>query len=66
LYKSVVQNISIPVIASGGMGQSADAVELLENADVDALATASVLHYKMESIQEIKNTLLQNQIKVRI
>jgi len=66
LYKSVVQSVSIPVIASGGMGQSADAVELLENADIDAIAIASVLHYKMESIQEIKDTLLQHQIKVRI
>ena len=66
LYKSVAQSVSIPIIASGGMGQSIDAVELLENADIDAIATASVLHYKIESIQEIKNTLLEHQIKVRI
>jgi len=66
LYKSVAKSVSIPIIASGGMGQGADAVELLENADIDAIATASVLHCKMESVQEIKNTLLQHQIKVRI
>jgi imidazole glycerol-phosphate synthase subunit HisF len=66
LYKSVAQSVSIPVIASGGMGKASDAVELLENADIDAIATASVLHYKIETIQEIKNTLLQYQIKVRI
>ncbi len=66
LYKSVAQSVSIPIIASGGMGQSIDAVELLENADINAIATASVLHYKIESIQDIKNTLLEHQIKVRI
>ena len=66
LYKSVAQSVSIPIIASGGMGQSIDAVELLENANIDAIATASILHYKIESIQKIKNTLLEHQIKVRI
>jgi len=66
LYKSVAQSVSIPIIASGGMGQGVDAVELLENANIDAIATASVLHYKIESIQKIKNTLLENQIAVRI
>ena len=65
LYKSVAKHVSIPVIASGGMGRSIDALELIENADIDAIATASVLHYKIESIQQIKNTLLKNQIKVR-
>jgi imidazole glycerol-phosphate synthase subunit HisF len=66
LYKRVAESISIPIIASGGMGRSADAVKLSKNADIDAIATASVLHYKIESIQEIKNTLLKNDILVRL
>lgn len=65
LNKIVAQSVSIPVIASGGMGKSTDAVELLKNADIDAIASASVLHYKIETINEIKNTLLENNIKVR-
>ena len=66
LYRRVAESISIPIIASGGMGRSADAVKLSKNADIDAIATASVLHYKIESIQEIKNTLLKNDILVRL
>ena len=66
MYKRVAESISIPIIASGGMGCSADAVKLSKNADIDAIATASVLHYKIESIQEIKNTLLKNDILVRL
>jgi imidazole glycerol-phosphate synthase subunit HisF len=66
LYQSVVRSVSIPVIASGGMGKSDDAVKLIKHANVDAIAIASVLHYKIESVQDIKNILLENQIKVRI
>jgi cyclase len=65
LYHSVVRSVSIPVIASGGMGKSDDAVELAKGVDIDAIAIASVLHYKIESIQEIKNKMLKNHIKVR-
>jgi imidazole glycerol-phosphate synthase subunit HisF len=66
LYQSVVRSVSIPVIASGGMGNSIDAVRLLKDVNIDAIAIASVLHYKIESIKEIKNALLENQIKVHI
>ena len=66
LYKEVVNKVSIPIIASGGMGKSTDAVKLLKDADIDAIASASVLHYKIESIKEIKQTLFENNIRVRI
>jgi imidazole glycerol-phosphate synthase subunit HisF len=66
LYQGVGNSVSIPVIASGGMGKGGDAVSLVKSVNIDAIATASVLHYKMESVQEIKDILLENQIKVRI
>ena len=66
LYKEVVNKVSIPIIASGCMGKSTDAVKLLKDADIDAIASASVLHYKIESIKEIKQTLFENNIRVRI
>lgn len=66
LYKVVAESVSIPVIASGGMGKSSDALDLLEYAKIDAIAAASVLHYKIETIKEIKSELIKNQIKVRI
>jgi len=66
LYQCVVSKVSIPVIASGGAGKSEDIVELLKQVDVDAVATASIIHYKSESIQDIKGKLLENQIQVRV
>ena len=65
LYQSVNSNVSIPIIASGGMGKSDDAVHLIKGANIDAIATASVLHYEIESIREIKNKMLKNHINVR-
>jgi cyclase len=66
LYQNVASHVSIPIIASGGMGKDSDAVELIKNANVDAIAIASTLHYKLESIQDIKSTLMENNIKVRL
>ena len=54
------------VSVRGGMGKSTDAVNLLKDAEIDAIASASVLHYKIESIKEIKQTLFENNIRVRI
>ena len=65
LYDSVVRSVSIPVIASGGMGRSDDAVVLAKSVNIDAIATASVLHYNIESVREIKNKMLKNHINVR-
>jgi len=66
LYQRVASSVTIPIIASGGMGKSSDAIELVEKANVDAIAIASVLHYKLESVPEIKATLIKNQVKVRV
>lgn len=66
LYKAVQDVISIPIIASGGMGKSEDAVKLLQNSKIDAIATASVIHYNLDSVQNIKKSLVQNDIKVRV
>jgi|TARA_B110000914_G_C15336886_1_gene387377 cyclase len=66
LYKHVAKNVSIPIIASGGMGEACDAANLILGSNVDAIAIASILHYQIDSIQNIKNTLIDNNIKVRI
>ncbi len=66
LYKNVAQNVSIPIIASGGMGEACDASNLIIKSNVDAFAIASVLHYKIDTIQNIKSNLIDNSIRVRI
>ncbi|NVJ54386.1 MAG: imidazole glycerol phosphate synthase subunit HisF [Campylobacteraceae bacterium] len=66
LYKEVESVVSIPIIASGGMGNSKDAINLFTKANIDAIATASTIHYNIEDIKSIKNSIIEKDIKVRI
>ncbi|MEA1893012.1 MAG: imidazole glycerol phosphate synthase cyclase subunit [Campylobacterota bacterium] len=66
LNHAVSSAIFIPIITCGGMKNSNDAVELLQNSNIDAIATASTLHYNLESIRDIKQNLVNNNIKVRV
>ena len=66
LNQAVADSVSIPIISSGGMGNSGDAIHLLKNSNTDAIAIASVLHYGLENIQDIKRALLDNEIRVRL
>ena len=65
LSEIVSKAVSIPVIASGGAGKSEHIEELLTSTVVDAVAVASVLHYDLLKVSEIKKNLLTNDIKVR-
>ncbi len=66
LNKAIASVVSIPVIASGGMKDSNDAVNLLQNSNIDAFTTASTLHYNLQEIKDIKQNLINNNIKVRL
>ena len=46
--------VSIPVIAHGGCGSPADCVDIIQNANVDAITIASVFHYNY--IMKVKHT----------
>ena len=61
----ISDEVSIPVISSGGMGKSEDAVKLFKSSSVDGIALASILHYGIESVIEIKQNLLKNSVNVR-
>ncbi|HAU1151852.1 TPA: imidazole glycerol phosphate synthase subunit HisF [Legionella pneumophila] len=65
LVKQVSQAVSIPVIASGGMGCLDDLVDVVCSANADAVAMADVLHYKRLSLSEIRNYALAKGIHVR-
>ena len=66
LNRAVSSAVSIPIISSGGMKSSSDAIDLLQNSNVDAIATASTLHYNLEDIKSIKKSLIKNNIRVRV
>jgi imidazole glycerol-phosphate synthase subunit HisF len=63
--KAIVDTVSIPVIASGGAGNLNHIQQLINITHVDAVALASVLHYNLLTIPQIKENLLNNNIAVR-
>ena len=66
LINQVSSTVSIPVIASGGMGKLLDLDELIEGSDVNGVAIANVLHYKKNQIREIKERISSLGVKVRL
>ena len=65
LIKIVSNNVSIPVIASGGMGIKDHALSVIRESNADAIAMAHVLHYEKLSLQDIRRELNSNNINVR-
>lgn len=66
LVKQVSQAVSIPVVVSGGAGNTAHIGEVLETSGVEAVALASVLHYGILSIPEIKDFLYRDGFPIRV
>ena len=54
LVKAVTDAVSVPVIASGGMGELADVLEVVRDGGADAVAMADVLHYNRLQIKDIR------------
>lgn len=65
MTKAVVQNVNIPVIASGGCGSIDDIVNVFKETNCDAALVASLFHYKEATIDEVKEVLEKNNISVR-
>lgn len=65
LLEKVNTGLSIPIIASGGAGKSADFVEVFNMTNVDAALAASVFHYGEIHIPDLKKQLREEGIVVR-
>ena len=66
LTKSIVDSISIPVIASGGCGKPEDMVEVFKKSNVDAALAASIFHYDTHGVMGVKKFLKERTIPVRL
>tara|TARA_S200000501_G_scaffold54907_1_gene44974 strand:+ start:31490 stop:32251 length:762 start_codon:yes stop_codon:yes gene_type:complete len=66
LIKKVSEMVSIPVIASGGIGALDHFKKAFEVGLADAVLAASVFHRDIFSIIEIKNFLKKNGIQIRL
>jgi imidazole glycerol-phosphate synthase subunit HisF len=62
----VNENISIPLIASGGAGTVQHFVDVFEKSNVDAALAASVFHYGQILIPSLKEELHKHNIEVRL
>jgi cyclase len=65
LIRAVCEEISIPVIASGGVGNSQDVIKAAKQG-ASAVAIASILHYKKTDVMTLKKDLVNNGQEVRL
>ncbi|WP_185871815.1 imidazole glycerol phosphate synthase subunit HisF [Blattabacterium cuenoti] len=65
ITKKISENISTPVIASGGAGKLEDFYKILKKGKADAALAASIFHYKEIEIPRLKLYLNKLHIPVR-
>ena len=57
LVRLVSQAVPIPVIASGGAGSAADFIDVFRDGSADAALAASIFHFGIQSISDLKQEL---------
>jgi cyclase len=65
LVRAVAEAVSIPVIASGGAGSAGDFIEVFREGRADAALAASIFHFGIENIAELKRELRDAGVPVR-
>jgi cyclase len=65
LVRAVTAEVSVPVIASGGMGRAEDLVEAVREGQADAVAMADILHYKRATLGDIRAAARAADVAVR-
>jgi cyclase len=65
LLQHITNQVTIPVIASGGCGSLMDFASVFSNTDCDAALVASLFHYGELSIKEVKDYLEDKGVLVR-
>ncbi len=65
LTRLISQNVTIPVIASGGAGTKEHFYDALTDGCADAALAASLFHFKELEIKDLKNYLAERGVSVR-
>ena len=66
LTKLISESVSIPVIASGGVGNPQHILEAFTKGKADAALAASIFHYNEYPIREVKKFLKDEGVEIRL
>ena len=66
LTRTIAEQVSIPVIASGGAGTREHFYDALTEGKADAVLAASLFHYKELEICDLKQYLKEKGVSVRV
>ena len=66
IIRKLSQKFSIPIIASGGGGKLQHFLDAVQIGKADAILAASVFHYGIFSIKQVKEFLQKHQIAIRL
>ncbi len=66
LTRAITSAVNIPVIASGGAGKLEHFLEVIREADADAVLAAGLFHYGELTIKQVKDYLRQHGVEVRL
>jgi imidazole glycerol-phosphate synthase subunit HisF len=66
LTAAIASRVSIPVIASGGAGNAAHFVDVFQRGRADAALAASIFHFGVHDVNDLKKTLAAAGIPMRL
>jgi len=66
LTNLITDNVDVPVIASGGAGKPEHMIDVVLKSGASAVLAASIFHFGIYSIAEVKKAMLNNGINVRV
>lgn len=66
LTRAISEAVSVPVIASGGVGQLQDLTDGIKKGKADAVLAASIFHFGEHTVQEAKQQMASQGIEVRL
>jgi cyclase len=66
LTRAVSDAVSVPVIASGGVGNLDDLADGIQLGGADAVLAASIFHYGEFTVQQAKQRMAERGIAVRL
>lgn len=66
MLNEVCDTVNIPVIASGGCGKLEDFTEVFKKTNADAALAASLFHFNIVTVPQVKEDMKKNGISVRL